>query len=191
MKDFVLLNGVTYDINEYLVAFLRKPIAKTHVLHAMEDGRVYASSIRVSDVADDGTLQVLLSNPSDSIRNICWVALVIASEGKAYVDMYGQVTVDTPGTALTQVQKFSGSPKASVADTEYNGAYSYTAPHCIYQALLPGGSGPKSIGGSATDAELAIAIPGRNVLIVLTNKAGSAKDMSLRIVWIDRETVGI
>lgn len=191
MKDFVLLDGVTYDINEYLAAFLRKPIAKTHLLNAMENGRSFACSIRVANVANDGTLKVLLSNPADSIKNICWIALVIASEGKAYVDMYGQVTVDTPGTALPQVQKFSGSSNTSVADTEYNGTYTYGDPNNIYQSLVPGGSGPKSIGGAASDAELAIAIPGRNVLIVLTNKAGSAKDMSMRIVWVDREAVGV
>lgn len=185
MKDFVLLDGVTYDINSLLATYLKSPFAKSHLKYAMEDGRAYAASIRVADVADDGTLQVLLSNPADSPKNICWTSLVVASEGKAYLDMYGQVTVDTPGIALVQVQKFSGSSKTSVADTEYNGAYSYTAPHHIYQTLIPGGSGPKSVGGQATDAELAMAIPGRNVLIVLTNKAGSAKDMSIRIVWID------
>ena len=157
----------------------------------MENGDVYAASIRVEDVADDGTLKVLLSNPADSLKNICWCALVVAAEGKAYLDMYGQVTVDTPGTALSQVQKLSGSPNTSVADTEYNGVYTYGAPNHIYTFLIPGGSGPKSVGGQATDAELAMAIPGCNVLITLTNKGGAAKDMSLRIVWIDCETVGL
>ena len=152
---------------------------------------VYAAYIRVEDVADDGTLKVLLANPADSTKNICWSALVVAAEGKAYLDMYGQITIDTPGTAMTQVQKLSGSSNTSVADTEYNGAYTYSAPHLIYQALIPGGSGVKTVGGQATDAELAMAIPGRNVLIILTNKGGAAKDMSLRIVWIDCETVDL
>lgn len=191
MKDYVMYEGITYDINELLTAFLRKPIAKTHIKYSMENGDVYASSIRVTDVADDGTLKVLLSNPADSTKNICWSALVVASEGKAYLDMYGQVVVDTPGTALTQVQKLSGSSKTSVADTEYNGTYTYGAPNRIYSFLIPGGSGAKTVGGQATDAELAMAIPGRNVLIVMTNKGGAAKDMSMRIVWIDCETVGI
>lgn len=191
MKDFVVRDGITYDVNELLVAFLRKPIAKSHVKYAMENGDVYAASIRVEDVADDGTLEVLLSNPADSLKNICWSALVVAAEGKAYLDMYGQITVDTPGTAMTQTQKFSGSSNTSVADTEYNGAYTYSAPHLIYQALIPGSTGPHAVGGQAADAELAMAIPGRNVLIVLTNKGGAAKDMSMRIVWIDCEIVGI
>ena len=191
MKDFVLLDGVTYDVNSLLAAYLRKPIAKSHVKYAMENGDVYAASIRVENVADDGTLEVLLNNPADSPKNICWCALVVATEGKAYLDMYGQITVDTPGTAMAQTQKFSGSSKTSVAETEYNGAYTYSAPHLIYQALIPGGSGVKTVGGQATDAELAMAIPGRNVLIVLTNKGGATKDMSMRIVWIDCETEGV
>jgi hypothetical protein len=191
MKDFIVLDGVTYDINELLTAFLRKPIAKTHIKYSMENGDVYASSIRMADVADDGTLKILLSNPADSTKNICWSALIVASEGKAYLDMYGQITVDTPGTALAQVQKLSGSSRTSVADTEYNGTYTYSAPHLIYQALIPGGAGPHAIGGQAADAELAMAIPGRNVLIVMTNKGGATKDMSMRIIWIDCETVGI
>ncbi len=191
MKDFVLLDGVTYNINEYLAAFLRKPIAKTHIKYSMENGDAYAASVRSEGLADDGTLKVLLSNPADSLKNICWVSLVVAAEGKAYLDMYGQVTVDTPGTALAQVQKFSGSSNTSVADSEYDGAYSYGAPNLIYSFLIPGGTGVKTVGGQSTDAELAMAIPGRNVLIVLTNKAGSAKDMSMRIVWLDCETVGV
>jgi len=191
MKDFMVINGETYNVNELLVTFLKKPIAKSHVKYSMENGDVYAASIRVEDVADDGTLEVLLNNPADSPKNICWSALVVAAEGKAYLDMYGQITVDTPGTAMAQVQKFSGSSKTSVADTEYNGTYTYSAPHLVYQALIPGGSGAKTVGGQATDAELAMAIPGRNVLIVVTNKGGAAKDISVRIVWIDCETVGV
>lgn len=188
MKDYIVLNGVTYDLNAYLAAFLRKPIAKSHVKYAMENGDAYASSIRKEDVAAGGTLKVLLSNPANSIKNICWVALVACSEGKAYLDMYGQVTVDTPGTAMYQTQKFSGSPNTSVADSEYDGAYTYSAANLIYQGLISGGF---FVGGELTDAELAMAIPDRNVLVVLTNKETSTKDMSIRIVWIDCETVGV
>jgi hypothetical protein len=191
MKDYIVIDGDTYDLNMGLAAFLRKPIAKSHLKYSMEKGDVYASSIRIADVADDGTLKVLLSNPADSTKNICWCALVVASEGKAYLDMYGQVTVDTPGTAMGQTQKLSGSSNTSVADSEYDGAYTYSAANLVHSSLIPGGSGPNSVGGQATDAELAMAIPGRNILVVLTNKAGSAKDMSIRIVWLDCETVGV
>ena len=169
------------------MTYIPTKFSKSHLLYAMENGDAYATSIRIEEVANDGTIRLLLSNPADSVKNICWVALVASSEGKAYLDMYGQVTVDTPGTPLFQVQKFSGSPKTSVADTEYNGTYTYTDDHRIYNCLIPGGSGPKTVGGQATDAELALAIPGRNVLIVLTNKGGAKKDMAMRIVWIDCE----
>lgn len=188
MKDYIVIDGVTYDLNMGLAAFLRKPIAKSHVKYSMENGDVYASSIRVEDVASDGTLKVLLSNPADSVKNICWCALVAASEGKAYLDMYGQVVVDTPGTAMFQTQKFAGSPNTSVADTEYDGVYTYSAANLIYQGLISGGF---FVGGELTDAELAMAIPGKSVLVVLTNKETGTKDMSIRIIWIDCETVGV
>lgn len=159
--------------------------SKSHLLYAMENGNAYATSVRIPDVADDSSIELLLTNPQTSNKNICWTALVAASEGKAYLDMYGQVTTNDTGTSLYQTQKFAGSSKTSVADTEYNGSYSYTSANLIYQTLVPGGGGPHSVGGEAIDAELAMASPNHNVLISLTNKAGSAKDMSLRIVWID------
>ena len=158
-------------------------LGKSTLLHALEKGDAYATSIRVAAVADEGTLKVLLANPPDSDRNILWMVLVVASEGKAYLDMHTQVTVSVAGTDLYQTQKFAGSPNTSVANTEYNGTY--TGGTLLYQFLVPGGSGPQTVGGQTTDAELAMAIPGVNVLITLTNKAGAAKDMAMRIVWID------
>ena len=173
------------DMIPLVATTVGRDFSKSYLLYAMEKGDAYAASIRVEDVADDGTLNVLLSNPADSPKDICWVSLTAASEGKSYLDMYGQVTVNAPGTALFQTQKFSGSSNTSVADTEYNGTY--TAVHRIFNCLIPGGSGPRTVGGKASDAELAMAIPGRNVLMVLTNKGGAAKDMAMRIVWIDVE----
>ena len=93
-------------------------LGKSTLLYALEKGDAYATSIRVAGVADDGTLKILLSNPSDSDRNILWMVLVAASEGKAYLDMHTQVTVTVAGTELYQTQKFAGSPNTSVANTE-------------------------------------------------------------------------
>lgn len=160
---------------------------KSHLLYAEENGDAYGTSVRVADVADDGTLNFLLFNPSNSSKNLCWVVLEAASEGKAYLDFYGDVTTNATGTASFQCNKYAGSTKTSVARTEYNGSYVFTSANLIHQTLLPGGTGPKSIGGGAIDAEVAIGGPGHNVLVQLTNKGGATKDMSLRIVWIDCE----
>ena len=121
--------------------------SKSHLLYAEENGDAYGNSVRIEDVADDGTINLLLFNPSDSGKNLCWINLEVASEGKAYIDFYGDVTTNVTGTALFQCNKNAGSTRTSVARTEYNGSYIFTSANLIHQSLLPGGTGPQSIGG--------------------------------------------
>lgn len=111
--------------------------------------------------------------------------MIASAEGKAYTNMYTQVEVTVAGTELFQVQNYAGSDKTSVMEVEYGGTYTHPAANLAYDFLIPGGSGPQSVGGLAGDTELAQSVPGVNVLTVLTNKAGAAKDLALRLIWID------
>jgi len=167
----------------------RVKYSKSHVYWEEQEGITFGTSVRQEDVADNGTLNMLLFNPGDSGKSLCWVVLEAASEGKAYLDFYGDVVTNTTGTALFQINKHAGSATTSVARTEYNGSYIFTSANLMHETLIPGGVGPHSIGGGTADTEVAIGDPGHNVLVQLTNKGGATKDMSIRIVWMDCEIV--
>lgn len=166
----------------------RVKYSKSHVYWGEEEGITFGTSVRQA-VANDGTLNMLLFNPGDSGKSLCWVVLECASEGKSYLDLYGQVVTNVTGTALFQTNKHAGSSTTSVARTEYNGSYVFSSANLMHETLIPGGTGPQSLGGGSADAEVAIGDPGKNVLVQLTNKGGAEKDMSIRIVWMDCEMV--
>lgn len=167
----------------------RAKYAKTHLYSGEEEGVSFGTSVRQVNVADDGTLNMLLLNPSDSDKALCWLVLETASEGKTYLDLYGDVVTNATGTAALKINKHAGSSTATVARVEYNGSYIFTSANLMHETVIPGGTGPHSLGGGTVDAEIAIGDPGHNVLVQLTNKGGAAKDMSLRIVWMDCEII--
>jgi len=145
------------------------------------EGYGFAVSHRFEGVADGSSVDLYFENPSDSGRTVYLITVEVGSFGQAYIDVYRSNTVTASGTTLTPVNLNFASSNSSVVKVEYGGTY--TTGTLTLNTICPGGKRSRAVGALADIGECAVMPEGFNFLVKVTNKSGTATDISIRIVW--------
>lgn len=150
-------------------------------------GQVFSVSHRFEGVSSNSAVEVYASNPEGSGVKVHVIAIECVSMGQAWIDVYSGVTVISNGTELVPRNRNYGSNKQSVCHVEYGGSYDITAARLDHSTVLPGGSRSKVVGDLAEVGEQVTVPPGNNLLVRMTNKAGTTVDMSIRMLWWEED----
>jgi len=147
----------------------------------IQEGVAFSVSRRFVGVADEDTGYMYFENPSESGKIIHLIIVEVTAFGQGHVDVYRASTINNSGTQITPVNLNLGSGNQSIAYVEYNG--SYTPGNKVHETVAPGGTKVRAIGSLVEVGEEVYIPPGYNLLVGVTNKAGTASDFSIRILW--------
>ena len=177
---------MSYSHLQYLLQFRdRTIIVQPRLFYKIYEGKAYSVSHRYEGVASDAYVDMYFENPSGSGKKVYVAIIEVVTFAQAWVDIYRNVSVTSEGTQLTPVNLNLGSNNQSVAKVMYGGTYSVGTP--ALNTVCPGGSLIRAIGGATEVGETAIIPEGKNILVRVTNKSGSASDLSIRIIWWEDE----
>ena len=155
-------------------------ITMTRLQKRIEDGYAFSVSHRFESVGSDEVVTMYFENPSDSGRTVYVVVVEVTSLAQAWVDVYRNVT-PSGGTSITPVNLNFAEDIPSAAIVKYG--VTFEGGVHVTKLVCPGGSRVNAVGGAVEVGESVIVPPGYNVLIAVTNKSGSATDLSIRIIW--------
>lgn len=147
-------------------------------------GRLFVVSKRWTGLSTDDYADLIISNPSNSGRELYILTIETKAYGQAWVDMWEDSSGLGSGTALDVANKYIGSSETSVAQVEVDGTY--TVGTKVHETVIPGGSGIFAIGGSSELGIGGIIGQGHNLHIRVTNKDSFESDVSIRIVWWEK-----
>jgi len=153
----------------------------TRFAQRIELGYSFSASRRIEGLPAENSEDTWFENPSGSGREVNIVAVEVAGLGSGWIDIYhGNIKVSA-GIPIEKINLNLGSPNQAVALPEYGG--SYTPGKLAHSTVLPGGIKINAIGSMAEVGERLKLPPGYNILIRLTNKAGTTTDYSIRFLW--------
>jgi|Deesub1362A_J573_1020465.scaffolds.fasta_scaffold00327_8 hypothetical protein len=165
-------------------------LIRTILLKKIRDGYAFSVSKRYEAVAADDSVYMYFKNPSTNTRTIYMVAVECSSNAQGWVDVYRNVSVTTPGTAITPINLNLGSSITSSVEVRYGGVYDTTGATKVHETVAPGGTGVHATGWVAEVGEAVLIPPDDyDLLFVYTNKSGAAEDMSIRMIWWEEEGV--
>ena len=174
--------GVKECIRSILLSFDDKTLLTAPRLHKkIEEGKAFTVGHRFEGVAADASVDLYFENPSGSGVDVHLVIVAVLSMAQAWVDVYANNSVGTPGTGLTPVNMNLRSAVVSKVNAEYGG--SYTLGDLLIDTVCPGGSLIRAVGWALELGETLLIPPGKNILVRATNKSGSAQDLAIRIIW--------
>ena len=145
------------------------------------DGKAFSVSHRFTNIASNAEAVMVFNNPSESDRTAYIVIIEVVTMAQAWVDIYRDNIITDIGTAITPMNLNLGSNNTSVMQVGYNGAY--VEGTLALNTVCPGGTRVRAIGGATEVGESVVIPPGKNMLVKVTNKSGSAQDLSIRILW--------
>ncbi len=157
----------------------------TRFAQRIEKGYAFSASHRFEDVANGATVESWFENPSTSNRRINIVAIEVVGLGSGWIDIYRDNVRISLGSSLPIMNLKMGSGIESKALVAYGG--SYTPGKRAHSTVLPGGIKINAIGSLAEVGERVIIPPGYNLLVRITNRAGTATDYSIRYLWWEDE----
>jgi len=148
-------------------------------------GKLFVVSKRWAGVASGSSVDFVINNPADSGRDLYLLTIQITGTDQAWIDMFVDSQGLGSGMALSPANKYIGHSMTAKAVIEVDG--SYTPGTKVHETVLPGGSGRFATGGSAELGVGGIIPPGHNLHVRLTNKSANANDLSIRVVWWEKE----
>lgn len=182
VKDLLqdLSDKFPYQMLQYMDGTL---LVNQRLLIKILEGDAYFSGWRIDSLGSGSSGYFLFENPDGSgvYGNI--IGIFIAGTGNARLNMYpsNQVTVTTPGTAVTALNLNPASGKSAKCALRYGG--NYTLGSSVIRQVLPGGSRGRAVGATIM-ADLNLRMPENYfILIEIVNQSGSSEDFSIRIIW--------
>ena len=140
----------------------------------------------VVDVEDAAYTRLLLKNNGTKEVHL---GFEVSVEGKAYMTAFRGGLFTSDGTAVDEINHVGKSSATTDVVVTYNPTVSGAGTRMHPLELLPGGTGPKTVGaGGGKDEELIIP-PGDNFYVEVQNKGGATKDCSIEINWYEESTV--
>jgi len=142
-------------------------------------------------VADDAFVNYLIIPDADLFIH---TAFDITAEGKAYLKLFEAPTTSANGVAVT----ISNNNRATAVPTTTVGIFKGPTKSAdgtlLYEGLVPGGTGNKTVGGSSSGlvrggAEWVLA-KGVKYLVTIENKGGSAKDIEMAMSFYESTDAG-
>jgi len=159
----------------------RTALRDSYLTRRIFEGKAFIASHRFEAVDAEGTVQVLFSNPSESGIIAHLIALEVYTGGLAYVDVLRNVAVSTSGTSVDPLNLNMASNNSAKCEVEYGGSYSGGV--TALSVIVPGGTLVRAIGSVIDVGEEVIVPEGQNILTSVTNKAGTAIDIAIKIIW--------
>jgi hypothetical protein len=183
------LGGITNTIGVNISTKYMDNISTTsqknisHPHHEIHDGKTYRVNKLWEDVADDAIVSIAFKNHSSTEMHFSGK---VTCEGKAYVYLFENPTLDTLGTLETPINMRRSSSNVSNASAYSNSDYSTGAATEIDVDLVPGGTGPFAVGGEVRGGTEFIFNTASNYILTVQNKAGSAKDININTQWYEK-----
>jgi len=148
-------------------------------------GYGFYTSKRFEGVGAGDDIDIYMSNPEGSGRDVYLVIIDIISTQAVYADFYHDNTVDSKGTELPVYNLNFRSTVKSVFYVEYGGIY--TLGTLVHQMMVPSGRGVRAVGGATEIGEAVIVPPDHNFVLRIHNASNSSADTVFRMIWWEEE----
>ena len=152
-------------------------IDATHV--EIHEGNTYVVSYYDDDVADDGTVEILLRVGDEPAH----ATFGGQAGGDAVAYLIENPTVNAAGTALTEFNKNRIS--ANTATLTAFHTPTVVGGTALLTLFMPGGSGPQAGGTQASSGGEWILKPNEDYVARITNISGQAQEISIDIEWYE------
>jgi len=146
------------------------------------EGDTYHYSNIFIDVADDASADFLVKVGANKDLHSTFAG---EAGGDSYPYLLRSPTVSSNGFEVSPVNKNSNYSNNSDAQIFINPVVTASG-DILYQSYIPGGSGPKTFGGSAEERDEWVLKKSTDYLVRMTNVAGSAKIMSMRMTYYEK-----
>jgi len=148
--------------------------------YKIDRGQGFSASRRFTNVSSDGSVSMLLENPSGSTATIYLILAEVATFASAWIDVYRGVEW-SGGDAVPIMNLDLGSGAQSVARAVANPTWS--GGEKAHETVCPGGTTRRAIGSAVEIGETVKIPPGNSILVVVTNKSSASQDLSIRFLW--------
>lgn len=156
-------------------------------VHArVHEGMFFSASYKTPDgspLADDATLVFLVKVGATNDAHIVWDA---ASGGEGQIQFFEGPDVSADGTPLLEANMNRGSSGVAEVTTFHTptigGGGNGTE---LLDMLLPGGTHPRAQGSVARPGTEWVLAKSTNYLLIITNRAGSAQQVSAHLQWYE------
>jgi len=180
-----LKNRITQQFLQFTDGTL---LVNQRILQKILDGDAYLAGWRIDDVASGSSAYFQFDNPDESGVYANIISIMLSGTGNARVNLYppNQVTVNTPGTAVTSLNLNPDSGKTSKCTLRYGGSYTLGTP--VVRQVLPGGSLVRAVGATIM-ADLNMRMSENYFLLIeIVNQSASSEDFSIRIIWWEEQS---
>ncbi len=169
-------NPITVNLNGYLNEEGTLPVIDFahYEIHA---GRSFRASSMNIALADNGYWNWTMLTTD----NIHWVADVMTT-GLTYVWLYEGVTSNS-GTAITPQNMKRAATRSAVTLITANATVSSNFATLISAWVIPGGTGPQSLGGAIRSGSEFRFAPNREYGLIIRNVAGGVKQIGVNMQW--------
>jgi len=155
------------------------------ILDETRDGNIKYASKRVT-VGSGDTHEFLIQAPDATDLKADIIGMEFTGGAQASIDILEDATVDTAGSDMLITNAKTGSSASTNLNLEHNGTYSGGT--LSAELLLPGGTQNTAQSGSAGDPIRTIVSNGDNLLVQLTNNAGSGdNEFGIELIFADVE----
>jgi hypothetical protein len=150
----------------------------------IHDGKAYTVCVPFVDVANGADAEILVKVGSENIHMVTEAS----AEGKFVLEVYEGPSVSANGNLVGSHNRYreqASNPDQATALIYESPTIDSYAGEMLQTELLPGGTGPLSVGGEkGRDSEWILA---RNTdyLIRANNQAGAAKDITIHMDWYE------
>lgn len=160
---------------------------KDYLTRKLLAGEFYSTGAFFSSVGANNSKKIVLTNPESNERKI-GVIFTVSVEGKSRIDKRQNVTIDTEGEQLDQLNKAGTYSNGSTIDVQLGGDNE--------TGIFSGGTAfnPKHIGagkdqktaspGSSGNGISNIVPPGENISIEVTNKLSETIEASIDVDFV-------
>lgn len=159
----------------------------------LHDGEVYEACYLEEDVANDGTVELLVNVPS-GVAKEPHMLFVVNCGGDAKVEVFEGSEPSGNGTEITPVnsrRSVDSNPDQSVIEIYHTPTLASSGEDgsALYGTgkLVAGGTGPQSGGGSGGREVELILDRGLKYLLRVTNISGNTKNVGVELRWYEHD----
>lgn len=165
------MRNVVKSINEYYI----------------EQGLFFSAEYLFAAVANDGYAYLRVTNPSSNKK--LHVQFNVNNEKKMYVASFANTTYSGNGTAVTKFNRNTGSSNVAEAVIYHTPTINVLGSQRGNSMIAVNANQYVQIGGAPSAYIDSIVAPGKEILIRLQNKGGSAQDIAITVNWYEEQVI--
>jgi len=150
--------------------------------HEIHEGEAYAMGSIFLGIADNANADILIKPIGSSLH----ATFFGTSEGNAEARLLENPTIGDSGTQITPVNKNRTTSNESSSEI-WTGPTVTSEGTVLYAGLMGGGTKNQTIGGAAEERDEIILNDGSLYITRITNKAGTAKNISIGCLYYEVE----